>query len=449
MDDTLLVDDVTRLNPVRVGQVIRPVSVEEVQQHVRGHKGRISIGGGRYSMGGQTALEGSLHLDMRGMNTILDFNPQQKTIRVQAGIRWRDIQQHIDPHDLSVKIMQTYANFTVGGSLSVNVHGRYIGLGPLILSVRSILLVLADGSRVEASPSHNSELFYGAIGGYGGLGIIVEAELELADNVAMERETIRMPASAYADFFRDQVRDSGNAIFHNADIYPPHYARVCAVTWRQTDKPVTVPHRLMPVKKNYWLERYFIWAFTETPFGKWRREHVIDPLLYRKPKVVWRNYEASYDVAELEPTSRARTTYVLQEYFVPVAQFGRFLPLMSAILQRHKANLLNISVRHAHKDPGSILAWAREEVFSFVIYYKQGVGKAACEKVAQWTRELIDAAIACGGCHYLPYQPHATVEQFHAAYPRAREFFALKRTHDPEGKFMNKLLEKYYEKDAA
>ena len=61
---------------------------------------------------------------------------------VQAGARWCDIQRFIDPHGLSVKIMQTYANFTVGGALSVNCHGRYVGLGPLVLSVRAIRVVL-------------------------------------------------------------------------------------------------------------------------------------------------------------------------------------------------------------------------------------------------------------------------------------------------------------------
>ncbi len=87
-------------------------------------------------MGGQIGSEDSLHIDMRGLNRILEFNPKEKTIRVQAGIRWRDIQKFIDPHHLSIKIMQTYSNFTVGGSLSVNSHGRYVGQGPLILSVR-------------------------------------------------------------------------------------------------------------------------------------------------------------------------------------------------------------------------------------------------------------------------------------------------------------------------
>ena len=39
------------------------------------------------------------------------------------------------------------------------------------------------------------------------------------------------------------------------------------------------------------------------------------------------------------------------------------------------------------------------------------------------------AVLEVGGTYYLPYQPHATVEQFHRAYPRAGEFFAL-RVHD-------------------
>ena len=113
---------------------------------------------------------------------VVEFAPLRKTIRVQAGIRWCDIQRFVDPHGLAVKIMQTYANFTVGGSLSVNVHGRYLGFGPLVLSVRAIKIVVASGEVIDASPTQNSELFYGAIGGYGCLGVIVEAELDLADN---------------------------------------------------------------------------------------------------------------------------------------------------------------------------------------------------------------------------------------------------------------------------
>jgi FAD/FMN-containing dehydrogenase len=340
--------------------------------------------------------------------------------------------------------MQTYANFTVGGSLSVNVHGRYIGHGPLVLSVRSIRLVLADGSLVEASPISNAELFYGAIGGYGGIGVIVETELDLADNCRVLRVQKKMPVSEYATWFRKTIRNDPKVIFHNADLYAPDYTKVRAVSWVETTRPVTVPYRLQPHRYGYPLENYFLWAISETPFGKWRREFLIDPLLYLSSPVHWRNYEAGYNVAELEPPTREHRTYVLQEYFVPVERFDDFLPRMAEILQRHRVNMLNISVRHALLDPGTVLAWARKETFAFVLYYKQRTRENARERVAVWTREIIDAAIDCGGTYYLPYQPHATPEQFHKAYPRARELFKFKKNFDPELRFRNVIWDKYY-----
>lgn len=439
-----VVNDVTGINPVEVERVIRPTTVEEIQTAITESSGAVSVGGGRFSMGGQTASPDSLHLDLRSFNKVLQFSPDKRWIRVQTGARWCDLQRFLDPHDLSVKIMQTYANFTVGGSLSVNSHGRYVGLGPLILSVRSIKLVMADGSAVVASPDQNSEIFYGAVGGYSGLGVIVEAELGVAENCRVGAVTETMAIAEYGDYFKQSVSDDDGSLFHNADIYPPHYSKVRATTWKQTEKPVTQTNRMMALQSSFPLERYFFWAISETPTGKWRREYLIDPILFFRQKVHWRNYEASYDVAELEPRSRDLTTYVLQEYFVPVGRFQEFVPLMAEILSRHSVNMLNISIRHALADPGSSLRWAREEVFAFVMYYKQGVATHDRGRVAVWTRELIDAVIATGGTYYLPYQPHATAEQFHAAYPDARDLFALKDRLDPDFRFRNVLWDKYY-----
>jgi len=442
--NTMIVNDVTGLNPVAVWAISRPKTVADVADAIRRTDGPISVGGGHFSMGGQTASPGSLHLDMRDMNQVIAFFPQDKIIRVQAGIRWCDIQRFVDPHGLAVKIMQTYANFTVGGALSVNCHGRYMGLGPVVLSVRAIKVVLADGSEQEASPTDNAELFYAVIGGYGGVAVIVEAELSLADNVKVKRLARKMSAAEYISHFKAKVRYFQDAVFHNADLYPPHYRKVRSVTWARTDEAATEPRRLQQGGQSYPLNRYFVWAVTETPFGKWRREYLIDPLLYMFRKVHWRNFEAGYDVAELEPASRKHTTYVLQEYFIPVERFDDFVPKMAEVLQRHRVNALNVSVRHAQQDPGTMLAWARGETFAFVLYYKQRTRDNAINRVSVWTRELIDAAISVGGSYYLPYQPHATARQFHAAYPRAAELFAMKRRLDPQFRFRNVLWDTYY-----
>ena len=444
MSEHHIVNDVTRLNPVRVMAIVAPSSVEDVQEALRRTTGPVSIGGGRFSMGGQTASPGSLHFDMRSMNRIVSFSPGEKTIRVQAGVRWCDIQQFVDPHGLSVKIMQTYANFTVGGALGVNCHGRYVGLGPLVLSVRGIKLVMHDAEVVEASREVRPELFFGAIGGYGALGVVVEIELDLAENKRVKRVDRVMPLADYGSFFKDTVRGNHKAVFHNADLYAPHYGSVRSVTWVETDEPATTKEHLQAPRKSYPLHQYFLWAVSETPFGRERREKLIDPLLYLRKKVHWRNYEAGYDVAELEPPSRSHRTYVLQEYFIPVERLMEFVPKMAAVLNRHRVNALNISIRHAMPDPNTLLNWAPTETFAFVLYHKQRTRENAKSRVGVWTRELIDAALSVGGTYYLPYQPHGTVEQFHRAYPRAKDLFSLKESVDPGFRFTNVLWDKYH-----
>jgi FAD/FMN-containing dehydrogenase len=439
-----VVNDVSRLNPIAVEEVLVPASVEEIVEAVKTHPGPISIGGARHSMGGQTATEHALQIDMRRFDRVLSYSKEQREITVETGITWRKIQELIDPDGLSVQVMQSYANFTVGGSLSVNVHGRYIGQGPLVMSVRSIRIVLADGSVVTASPSENSEIFYGAIGGYGAMGVIVDATLSLTDDVKVERESVVMPLTAYGEYFAKNIRGNAAVVFHNGDIYPNAFDTVRATSYVTTDKPVTIARRLQPLEQNFWLRRLGMRFTAELPGGNFLREHLIDPwVLFRGACVEWRNYEASYDARELEPVSRRASTYVLQEYFVPVDRFDQFATKLGEILRRYDVDTVNVSIRHANQDPGTLLAWAKTEVFAFVLYYRQGTLTADRERVGRWTRELIDAATENGGSYYLPYQIHATEAQFRAAYPNAGAFFALKERLDPADKFRNKLWDAY------
>jgi FAD/FMN-containing dehydrogenase len=442
--DDNVVNDITGLNRIRVARVIVPDSVEEISAAIARSTAPISIGGGRFSQGGQIAYPNSLHIDMRSLDQVIAFDTDKKEITVQAGITWRKLQEYIDASDLSVKIMQTYANFTVGGSLSVNVHGRYIGQGPLVHSVNSIKMVMADGSVWPASRTENAELFYGAIGGYGGLGVIVEATLQLADNVKIERKVKSMPISRYRDHFFAMVRDDPDVVLHNADIYPPDYENVLDVSWYKTEKPLTIDDRLIATDEEYFwgpLAAEFVASFD---IGKKIRESLIDPVYYGSDRVVWRNWEASYDVRELEPGDRAKTTYALREYFIPVESFDAFVPRMREIFNRHQANIINVSIRHARPDPNTLLSWANSEVFAFVVYYRQGTDAAAKERVKRWSVEMIDAAIEAGGTYYLPYQIFASPQQFLAAYPQSPRYFDLKDRVDPAYRFRNKLWSHYY-----
>lgn len=148
-------------------------------------------------------------------------------------------------------------------------------------------------------------------------------------------------------------------------------------------------------------------------------------------------------VAQLEPASRAVSTYALQEYFVPAACFESFARDMAALIRTHAAQVLSVSVRYAKADPVPLLPWAKDQVFSFVIYYKQQTSAAARAAVGEWTRAMIESALRHGGRYYLPYQLHATKAQFERAYPEIKELRRLKRVLDPQGKFSNEMWARY------
>ena len=439
-----IIDDISKMNPVQVDEIYIPGTIEQLQKKLSNHKGTISIGGGRNSMGGQTSHENSLHIDMRGLNGVLNIDPQKKSVKVLAGTAWRQIQEHLTDFGLAVKVMQTYADFTVGGSISVNCHGRYVGVGPIALSVLQISLLTHDGSQIYASENENPDIFFASIGGYGALGIIVEVELCVVNNAKVERISKTMALEEYPKYFDEKIKNDKCAVFHNADLIPPKFKSMRATTWSETDKPVNLKRKKYD-DSLYLVEKYMMWAVTETPFGHIRRKYIYEPLLNMRSKVMMRNQEADYTLKELEPLSRNETTYVLQEYFVPTQFLLQFTDEISEILARFKVQTVNISIRHSSKDPGTYLAWAREEVFALVLYYKQGVEQCDREKVGIWTRQIIDSVNKFDGTYYLPYQPHATLEQFHKSYPRAKEVFALKDKVDPHYRFRNQLWKKYYE----
>lgn len=439
----ILVQNVTGLYSVPVTRVLTPLMTQEVSDAVKSWTGKIAVGGGRYSMGGQVAVTGGLHLDMREMNRMVWLDPQQKRVRVQAGMRWRDLQDIIDPLGLSVHTMQSYANFTIGGSVSVNAHGRYVGHGPVGNSVRALQLVLADGAVVEADRNSHIELFKAAIGGYGAIAVITEVELALSDNVRIERVVQDISLDDYPRFFEHAIKADKRCVLHNADLMPPSFDAPVAITWKKTDKTLTEQARLIPRGQSYAMEQNTLWVMTELPGGERLRKSVVHPLLTSDPAVKWLNHEASRDVAELEPRTRKISTYVLQEYFVPVSHFASFARGLAAILRKHDVEALNVSIRHSPADTLSLLPWAKEEVFSFVLYYKQRVHRRAQNAVANWTQELIDLALRHESRYYLPYQLHATKRQFDLAYPEAEQLRALKRRIDPRGRFSNELWKKY------
>src|SRR3990167_9780985 len=158
-------------------------------------------------MGGQAFFKDAIVLDMRTFNKILSLDETQKTITVQSGATWHDIQLFLNEKNLSVKAMQSTDIFTIGGSLSVNAHGMDHTIGSIAGTVKSFTLMMADGTIKQIDRKNNLELFNIIIGGYGLFGIILEVELEVTKNVMLIQEIKRMNIQEFSNYF-EQIQQN-------------------------------------------------------------------------------------------------------------------------------------------------------------------------------------------------------------------------------------------------
>ena len=95
-------------------------------------------------------------------------------------------------------------------------------------------------------------------------------------------------------------------------------------------------------------------------------------------------------------------------------------------------------------DADSVLAYAPQPRIAAVMLFSQEKRARGEADMARLTHALIERVLALGGTYYLPYRPHASMDQLSRGYPRAMEFAAKKRELDPTLLLRNRLWDGYF-----
>jgi FAD/FMN-containing dehydrogenase len=446
------VDDASRLNATPVRSVWHaPQDISQAESELAGvladareHGWKVAIAGARHSMGGQTIFRDGVGLDILPL-AHMRLDEETNTIRVGAGALWRDVIAYLDARGRSVAVMQSNNSFTVGGSISVNCHGWQVGRPPIASTVRSFRMMLADGSIVRCSRDENAGLFSAALGGYGLFGVILEAELQVAPNRRYRLKRHLAPAEQLQTTWAAAAAAQAGTemVYGRLNVTADRFLKDTIVYAWHIDSDSAEPIPALHGPEKIELRRQVFRGSAESEYGKqlrWRAELEWQPKLGGDRST--RNQLLNEGV-EVFQNRTAATTDILHEYFVPRAAFNDFIVRMRSIIPAHRGNLLNVTVRSVETDNDTMLGYASGPIAALVLLFHQQRTAAADEAMQAMTRELIDAALAAGGSYYLPYRLHATAEQFRRAYPRADEFFALKRKYDPGELFQNEFYVKY------
>jgi FAD/FMN-containing dehydrogenase len=302
---------------------------------------------------------------------------------------------------------------------------------------------MADGKIYTCSRSENQQLFSLIPGGYGLFGIILAVKLKVTDNKAYRMYQYVMPLGDYLKAFRERVDNNPQIgmVYGRINVNQDNFANEAILSTFRIDDSVAIPALKAPGLSAF--RRTVFRSSASSEYGKelrWRLEKLVVKL--GKGKIFSRN-QIMNEPVDIFQNSEAGYSDILHEYFIPADSINRFIDEIRKTIPKYKVDLMNITIRNVLEDQDTYMSYARKEVFGFVMLFNEAIDPGADREMRNLTEKLVDIAISLGGTYYLPYRLHATREQFYRAYPRAQDFFKLKRKYDPEEIFQNQFYKAY------
>ena len=401
----------------------------------------VCVSAARHSMGGQSIPRDGHAITVD--NAWLEPDTAAQTYRVNGGARWRDVIAALDPIGFSPAVMQSNHDFGVAATFSVGAQGWPVPYGPMGATVRNLRMVLPSGELVTASRSENTQLFQMAMGGYGLTGLIVDMEVDMTPNQRLTPAFAAMDAADFPTAFRAAVDDP--------DI-PMAYGRLNVTRDTLFDEALLVTYAPTPDQSD-------IPAATESGWMSYAASYLYRGQVGREGMKDWRwwvetslgprfagestrNSLMNEPIVTLDDRDPTRVD-ILHEYFVPLDQFDGFLQACRDVIPDAFVEFLNVTLRFVDADTDSFLPHSPTPTIAAVMSFTQEMTARAEADHQRMTQALIERILAIGGRYYLPYRPHATLDQFTRAYPRAAQLAALKREIDPNLTLRNNLWESY------
>lgn len=164
--------------------VVQPRNIEEIKKVLDFANDKktpvIPRGAASWGFGGVIPTHGGIVIDLSPFRKILDINVPQKTVTVEAGARWSDIDLLAKKEGLCLMTYPSSKFSTVAGWISTGGYGinsfRY---GHLSTQIESMTVITPTGQVRKLTPVDDDFKYF--LSTEGEFGIIVEATLKLRD----------------------------------------------------------------------------------------------------------------------------------------------------------------------------------------------------------------------------------------------------------------------------
>ena len=434
--------------------------------------------GAAHSMGGQSALRHATLIDMRHLDRVCllpdsrttfctkgedahhnhhDETEKSYQIEAEAGAQWDRVIETAWRVGRSPMVVQSFCNFSVGGSIAVNAHG-IVSDAPLEDSIECLDLLTHDTRRlVHTCRVHLPHLFGAVMGGLGLAGIVVRAHIRTVPNLLLRPRSllsstteklcrdlieVRRRYGAVISFARlDLSNVSGGQVFYYVPV--SHDSRSKSRETYQNDSGVkgvaSVGEKLVRVGVKWWWGRpwfdslrFKVERYTRRPLDTHAPSLSVDTRPQTRNEIMLKRTHGIDHIDNRYKHATLDDTFVLHEFFVPEARASVFVTDLSRRTHRflehslsriHRIALLNVTLRRTSACTHSILAHTTEPSVAVVLYFRLARTPDADHRLGHLHNTLAELAVhRDGGRFYLPYRRCYSVSLFREAYPRWHEF---------------------------
>lgn len=182
----------------RPARLAEPDSLDALRALVTDGPAPLRVAGAGHSFTPIVATDGTL-VRLDRMSGVISVDKEACRARVHAGTRLHDLSPALEAHGMAMPNLGDIDAQSLAGAVSTATHGTGAGFPCLSAQLRSVTLMLADGSLREATREDDPDLLRAAQVSLGALGVVVEAELDLVPAFRLHRGVWSAPIEQILD----------------------------------------------------------------------------------------------------------------------------------------------------------------------------------------------------------------------------------------------------------
>ncbi len=186
----------------RAARALEPTSLEGLQQLVA-DSDRVRPLGTGHSFNAIADTTGDL-VSVAALPHLCVVDTERSTVTVAAGLRYGEVATHLHRAGYALPSLGSLPHISVAGAIATGTHGSGSNVGSLATAVSSLQMVTADGEVVEIDRNTNGGELAGSVVGLGALGVVTRVTLDVVPAFQMRQWVYDdMPRQSVTDHFEE------------------------------------------------------------------------------------------------------------------------------------------------------------------------------------------------------------------------------------------------------